>query len=375
MFLLNFDHQNPKSPRNKKSPTYIFGIGAIVFAIAISPTLAANISLNNGGPVEFGQGVTVAASCDSEITVTPFSTFLNSEGAGDFLFTSFSVSNVSSDCEGKILSITSYKSGQSDPLDLYETTGVGIFDQIQVLYLGGNFRFFSGGLLSDDISNFEDGFTVTMVTNGPPPSNPLASALDVDRITIESSDATCSEDCQLGDVGPGGGIIFYVSVTPFTAQYSECQDDCHYLESAQFNWPNPNPALTWSLDTTNTVEGLPHNPGVNDGPGKGSRNTYLMSLQPDRGDITNNAALLSLNYAASDNSAGQWYLPSHAELGEMIDWSFANDDILNLGRGVAYWSSNEVWNEQGQSYGASDLYRQFGMPKWWLGSARPIRAF
>ena len=374
MSILNFDHHPIKTPRKITGLTSIFGVAVLVSVVAIGSTLASNISLNSGDKVEFGQGVALTTACDNEITLTPTSTFANSEGAGNFLFTSFSVSGVASECEGKIFTIRAFESGESNPLSLYETTGIGIFNQIQILYLGGNFHLFRAGLQSDDISNFTDGFIVTLATAGPPQSTALASALDVDRITIESRDATCTKNCQLGDVGPGGGMIFYVSSSPFTAQYSQCQDNCHYLESAQYDWPSPDPATSWSLDTTNTVVGLSADPGVNDGPGKGSMNTHLMSLQPGGGDATNNAGLLSLNYAASDHSAGQWYLPSHAELQAMISWSYDNGNILNIGD-FGFWSSNEVSNIATQSYGSSRTYPLFGMLKFWSGSTRPIRAF
>ena len=49
----------------------------VVAVGALGSTFAANISLNGGAAVEFGQGVAVTAACDASITVTPGATFTN----------------------------------------------------------------------------------------------------------------------------------------------------------------------------------------------------------------------------------------------------------------------------------------------------------
>jgi hypothetical protein len=47
----------------------------------IGSTLAANISLNNGGAVEFGQGVAQTATCDQDgFQITPFNRYNNTLG-------------------------------------------------------------------------------------------------------------------------------------------------------------------------------------------------------------------------------------------------------------------------------------------------------
>ena len=79
MSLFNFEDQVRKAPRNRKSLKLIVGIGALAGVIAIGSTLAANLNLNTGKPVEFGQGVaqTTACSGTNSILVTPNSTFQN----------------------------------------------------------------------------------------------------------------------------------------------------------------------------------------------------------------------------------------------------------------------------------------------------------
>ena len=84
---LNFDDYK-ESPKRKKSLGVLIGIGAIIGVIALGSTLAANINLNTGKPIEFGQGIsqTVACSGDTPIMLTPQSTFINLP-AGNFTAT------------------------------------------------------------------------------------------------------------------------------------------------------------------------------------------------------------------------------------------------------------------------------------------------
>ena len=78
MEILKFDSSGPSRPRKKNSTSRTFLVIMTVVAVgALGSTFAANISLNGGAAVEFGQGVAVTAACDSAITVTPGATFTN----------------------------------------------------------------------------------------------------------------------------------------------------------------------------------------------------------------------------------------------------------------------------------------------------------
>ena len=72
MSLLHFESSAPGPKGKKRSLKVVFGVGAIAAVMALSSTLAANINLNDGGNIEFGQGVTRTVACDSDgITLTP----------------------------------------------------------------------------------------------------------------------------------------------------------------------------------------------------------------------------------------------------------------------------------------------------------------
>ena len=85
------------SPVKKKFPGFV---AFLLFVFAggsfLQTTLAANISLNSGSPVEFGQGVTQTTACSgaTDLTITPYSSFTNTSGAGAFYFSSVKVSNI-----------------------------------------------------------------------------------------------------------------------------------------------------------------------------------------------------------------------------------------------------------------------------------------
>jgi len=183
MSLLNFGESDrgPAAPRSKKPLKLILGIGALAGVIAIGSTLAANINLNTGVPTEFGQGVASATACDGEILVTPFSTFTNANGAGGYSFSSLKLSNINSDsnhCEGKQFVIQAFGTGAS-PLTLYgNSTSIIVCDR------GSNFLSFSSHdyrVTSADGNSFIASIKV-----------PLASSMDVKRLTIESTNQSCS---------------------------------------------------------------------------------------------------------------------------------------------------------------------------------------
>ena len=187
MALLRFHELEPKRAGKAKSLSMILGIGALAGSIALGSTLAANISLNDGSSVEFGQGIAQTTSCDDNVFITPQASFVNDAENAAFIFNAFSVTDISEDCFGKTFTIKAYTNGQNSPLDFYDTDGV-IYDEIQVANDNGNFSFVGGGLTSDDIQTIDDGFYVT-IGAGILPSFSLISGEDLDRLTIESSDS------------------------------------------------------------------------------------------------------------------------------------------------------------------------------------------
>ncbi|MEI8184998.1 MAG: hypothetical protein WCG39_05560 [Actinomycetes bacterium] len=312
----------------------LFGLG--VFA-------ANNISVNQGVPVSLGAGYSASTACDNAITINTENQFVNSQ----FMISTISLSDIDATypngCGSSILDLSLIVNG----------TLVNASFPIASSALNSTYQF--GGTSGYGY------FANTALT--PFGITSLSSvALSAYKVT---------PTYEVGRFGPGGGIVFYYSATPFTASKSSCNTNCHYLEMAPPNWSDtPDPKLTWSADTTNTISGL------GNGVGTGSANTELMKNQSGAGNTTNNAGLLALSYGADDGSVGQWYVPSSTELNLAFDFSSARNNFSGFVYHDWYWSSFEVGSNSTQIDAASYVqYPHAIAPKSWLLNLRPIRAF
>ena len=203
---------------------------------------------------------------------------------------------------------------------------------------------------------------------------------------------------QVGDTGPGGGVIFYASTTGFncgpsyTATGSPYNFKCYYLEAAPTTGANAwtDAAYVWSGNTTTVVNNASApETATATAIGWGYRNTLAMVLQ----DATaSKAGTISRAYRGPNNLS-DWYLPSKDESNQMCKWArgqaWTSDATLcnssgtiNTGSGAAgfvasdfYWSSSEInatlaWV---QSYltGANNVNSNKSDSR----RVRPVRAF
>jgi hypothetical protein len=96
----------------------MLGLAGIAAVALLGSTLAANISLNGGAGVEFGQGVALTSACDDSITTTPTAQFANAAGAGQFNFTTVAFTNISSACLGDVFTLKAYGDSSATPLNI-----------------------------------------------------------------------------------------------------------------------------------------------------------------------------------------------------------------------------------------------------------------
>jgi hypothetical protein len=328
MSILDFSNLGPKPSGSKNSLKLVLGIGTLVATIALGSTLAANINLNAGAQVEFGQGVAQTTACDDEVTITPYSTFVNNYENPDFRFTSFSVTGISDSCYGKVFIIKAYSNSDNSSLDLYAPDGGEPFSEVQVLDTAGSFSLVNSGLNSDYIEDVSTGFKVTMVTIGLEAGAVLASAQDVDRITIESRDPDFFvASYSVGDVGPSGGFVYYVDEDGFNcgpqhnATGSPENGICHYLEVAPSGWNGGGePSKSWALQPnwSSDVSGIPNGGDLYNDPlgiGLGFKNSIAIV---DQGNNSETAAGLARSYRGG--TMNDWYLPTAAELNLLCQW-------------------------------------------------------
>jgi alpha-tubulin suppressor-like RCC1 family protein len=146
-------------------------------------TFALNFRLNSSTSLEFAQGVTTTAPCtgDSEITVTPRSTFVNAnDGGGTYYLSSVQIAGIPAACRGKNFDISFYDSATgSSALPIYSANGANM--RVATVYSTQTANIFAPGFQSSGIavSSASGAFTVTFKT-------PIALATDVKKVTLQS---------------------------------------------------------------------------------------------------------------------------------------------------------------------------------------------
>ena len=213
--------------------------------------------------------------------------------------------------------------------------------------------------------------------------------------------------CIVGDRGPGGGIVFYVSAANFTSTGSTCNTACKYLEVAPSTWRSAGASIArdltymWSDDetaltlqdiTTASTEGIVANSAnekLNWKIGQGFNNTRIMKVT----GATSAAQAAVLAYAGNA-TAGQWFIPSMNELNELCKFARGQttggltvpcDTTGTLKTGLTndlegyvannYWSSTEFPAADRAWFQRFIDGVQFYNPKSTTYYVRPIRAF
>ena len=129
MEILKFDsapRKGAKKSSSRGTARPLMAVVGVVALAAISTTLAGPITMNSSQAVEFGQGVSVTASCDvtGGITLAPSASFANAAGnAGVFNLGTIGFSGIDATCAGKVFTLKAYGDTSSTPVTL-TTTGV-----------------------------------------------------------------------------------------------------------------------------------------------------------------------------------------------------------------------------------------------------------
>lgn len=343
-------HDDPvglKSNHTRKKPSPIFAIIALVVGggFFLQTTLASNISLSSDSSVEFGQGTlkTTACSGDTQLTLTPTSTFTNVAGAGSYEFSSVTVSGIPDSCWGKDFTINAYEESSNTPVALFNTTSTSVV----VYNNAGAFEPGVGGY-GFSVTSGSGTFTATF-------SAPVALSSSVFRITIQSG--AHEPAYVIGSVGPGGGNVFYISATPFACGPTLAQT-CTYLESAPFGWlsgsQDPDPAREWTVSAKHTTD-VPSIPNEGTGTnntssaiGLGYKNS-LAIIAP--GNDSTSAAGIARAYTGG--GLNDWYLPTSSELNQLCKWVNGEDWVsdatvceggtINTGLGAFGFSAGNYW--------------------------------
>jgi len=208
-----------QSPAKKKLPPFLaFLLLLVGGTYLVQTTLAANISLSSRATLEYGQGVAQTASCSgsTQLLITPTAGFTNGSGSSaKHYLTSVTVSNIPTSCDGFDFIFNAYGSTSSTRLALFNTSkttatvwnvGAGSF-KVGTESVGTSVN--SGG------SNNSWSFTLQF-------TNPVATTAQADKFTLQSAmhiplNCSIDYDCNIGDTGPGGGIVFYSAASAYSS--------------------------------------------------------------------------------------------------------------------------------------------------------------
>jgi hypothetical protein len=176
---------------------------------------------------------------------------------------------------------------------------------------------------------------------------------------------------NIGDTGPAGGIIFYVSAGGFTMR--EMTGTCHYLEASSANLTGGTGSQSTMRWSTATAEPYPPMFGTMNGIGSGKNNTAIIIAAESRTYGSSNTYIYAARACSEYRGGGKddWFLPSRDELNELYR-AKGKTGIPTTGD---FWSSSKTlldtfaWFQRFDN-GDQDSYRLHDD-----GLVRAVRAF
>ena len=185
---------------------------------------------------------------------------------------------------------------------------------------------------------------------------------------------TYGKTYNIGDDGPGGGIIFYYSEVGFDVYEPDGSvKKCHYLEVSKFDlgeisWCTQEYSNTSCCNIASTLTDV----------GAGRINTFKIIKSTHKvGTITkeNCAALACHSYSTATTKAGDWFLPSKDELNLLYKNLGKRVLLSNTTNDNDYWSSSQYDNNHAWDQSFSSGYQSYYFNKYSSNSVRAVRAF
>lgn len=165
---------------------------------------------------------------------------------------------------------------------------------------------------------------------------------------------------DIGDTGPGGGKIFYISPGGFFSGTDGNEAICHYLEAwtTDLVTSEGSETMAWSATTNSSVTTARRI-------GAGRANTYRAILQ----NGTANRAVTLCN-SFSNNGFSDWFLPSLDE----SDAMYFQKTVIGGFQSAFYWTSTEL-DATGCWFQNFAVGSQSNSQKTVAYRVRPVRSF
>ena len=219
--------------------------------------------------------------------------------------------------------------------------------------------------------------TTSNITTSKPESSSVSTNASTPKTKSTSSTSktttTYGKTYNIGDTGPGGGIIFYYSKVGFDVYEPDGSvKKCHYLEVSKFDLGK----ISWCSQKTRFDDCC--NKTRNFDLGYGRINTFkIIKSSHKGGTITkeNCAALACHSYSTATTKAGDWFLPSSFELYLLYENLGERVLLCNTTNDHYYWSSYSSSNCDALSLSFSDSVPGHLDDKYKTHSVRAVRAF
>lgn len=237
-------------------------------------------------------------------------------------------------------------------VQLQKATGATVLGRGQIFKLGSSFYISAtmidantAEILSASKKSFKD-------------IDELVGLLDTMASEISTTISKVVMKYKIGDTGPGGGIVFYVSEEGFEVFDGKGGvKKCNYLEVTKEQLA----CVSWSPDYNKSIQRAT-------GLGYGKANTYKIVSSY----YGNCAAYVCYKYSTATSSAGEWFLPSKDELNLM--YKNVGSKIRAGASDDWHWSSSLDYNDDAWIQSFSDGH-QLSASRDFTYCVRAVRAF
>ena len=175
------------------------------------------------------------------------------------------------------------------------------------------------------------------------------------RSIVWARDASCAAGgpCVVGDVGPGGGLVFLISgglryeMAPKTWSGGSSDSSQIWTTSAAFCYASGSSTANADCQTNNLYPGTSGaqaaSTTASEAVGMGSANTAAIKARMTAGSVTSSAYAAGMASAYTGGGLTDWFLPSQDELNAMYTYSLVggfNSATYGFARD-GYWSSTQ----------------------------------